>query len=128
MKLAFSTAFFTALLAAASAIPASKRDIFDPPILSPTTGTTWLIETTQTVSWDTSNPPELVTGRNHSSIRLTKGGLFLPFVLADEFDILLGSIEVKVPLVAEGDDYAVALFGASGNAGKEFSIKSGPAN
>ncbi|KAK0458315.1 uncharacterized protein EV420DRAFT_1643184 [Desarmillaria tabescens] len=126
MKLAFSTAFFTALLAAA--VPASKRDIFDPPILSPTTSTTWLVGMTQTVSWDTFNPPELITGRNYSSIRLNKVGLFLPFVFADEFDIMLGRFEIKVPLVAEGDDYAFVLFGDSRNVGKEFSIKGGPAN
>ncbi|KAK0203295.1 hypothetical protein DFS33DRAFT_1489285 [Desarmillaria ectypa] len=128
MKFAFSTTFFTALIAVACATPAAKRDIFNPPILSPTTGTTWFVETTQTVSWDTSNPPDLITNRNHSSIRLTKGGAFLPFVLASEFDILLGKIKVNVPLVAEGDDYAIVLFGDSGNLGKEFSIKGGSAN
>ncbi|KAK0202269.1 hypothetical protein DFS33DRAFT_1353806 [Desarmillaria ectypa] len=128
MKLTFSTAFFTALIAAAYATPAAKRDIFNPPILSPTTGTTWLVDTTQTVSWDTSNPPHVITNRNHSSIRLTKGGAFLPFVLASEFDILLGKIKVKVPSVAEGHDYAIVLFGDSGNVGKEFSIKGGSAS
>ncbi|KAK0458357.1 uncharacterized protein EV420DRAFT_1270672 [Desarmillaria tabescens] len=128
MKLAFSTALFTALFTAASATPATKRDIYTPPVLSPTTGKTWLVETTQTVSWDTSNPPDLISNRNESRIVLTKGGFFLPYILADRFDILLGSIEVKVPLVAEGDDYAVVLFGDSGNFGKQFSIKGGPAN
>ncbi|KAK0201322.1 hypothetical protein DFS33DRAFT_1266220, partial [Desarmillaria ectypa] len=129
MKFTFSTAFLTALLAAATVSASAthtKRDIFDPPILSPTTGTTWTIKTAQTVSWDTSNPPDLITNRNHSSIRLIKGGRFLPVVLADEFDILLGSIEVQVPWVVEGNDYALVLFGDSGNVGKEFSIKGGP--
>ncbi|KAK0482783.1 hypothetical protein IW261DRAFT_1418311 [Armillaria novae-zelandiae] len=122
MKVAFSTVFLTALFVGASA------DIFDPPVLSPSTGTTWTVKTTQTVSWDTSNPPDLITNRNHSSIRLTKGGRQLPIVLADEFDILIGKIDVKVPWVVDGDDYAVILFGDSGNWGEEFSIQGGPNN
>ncbi|KAK0481205.1 hypothetical protein EDD18DRAFT_1085393 [Armillaria luteobubalina] len=128
MKVAFSTAFLTALFAGASASAAVRRDIFDPPILSPSTGTTWTVNTTQTVSWDTSNPPNSITDRNHSSIRLIKGGRQLPVVLADEFDILLGKIDVVVPWVIEGDDYAIVLFGDSGNRGEEFSIKGGPIN
>ncbi|PBK91979.1 hypothetical protein ARMGADRAFT_1013727 [Armillaria gallica] len=129
MKIAFSTAFLTALFAGASASSAAvRRDIFNPPILSPSTGTTWTVNTTQTVSWDTSNPPDLITGRNFSSIRLTKGGRQLPVVLADKFDILLGKINVKVPWVTEGDDYTIILFGDSGNWSKRFSIKGGPAN
>ncbi|KAK0481206.1 hypothetical protein EDD18DRAFT_797390 [Armillaria luteobubalina] len=127
MKVAFSTAFLTALFAGASASAVVTRDIFNPPILSPTTGTTWTVNTTQTVSWDTSNPPDLITGRNFSSIRLTKGGRQLPVVLADQFDILLGKIDVKVPWVTEGDDYTIILFGDSGNWSNDFSIKGGPA-
>ncbi|KAK0216664.1 hypothetical protein EDD85DRAFT_894629 [Armillaria nabsnona] len=128
MKIAFSTAFLTALFAGASASAAVRRDIFNPPILSPSTGTTWRVNTTQTVSWDTSNPPDLITGRNFSSIRLTKGDRQLPVVLADKFDILLGKIKVVVPWVTEGDDYTIILFGDSGNWSKKFSIKGGPAN
>ncbi|KAG7443506.1 uncharacterized protein BT62DRAFT_1078558 [Guyanagaster necrorhizus] len=126
MKLAFSTAFLVAFFARSTASAAVRRDIFDPPILSPGSGTVWMVKTTQNVSWDTSNPPEPITDRNHSSIRLTKGGRQLPLVLADQFDILLGSIEVEVPWVTEGDDYSIILFGDSGNWGETFSIKGGP--
>ncbi|KAK0184920.1 hypothetical protein F5146DRAFT_937893 [Armillaria mellea] len=128
MKIAFSTAFLTALFAGASATAVLPRDIFNPPILSPTTGTTWTVNTTQTVSWDTSNPPNPITGRNFSSIRLVKADRQLPIILADGFDILLGKIDITVPWVVEGDDYAITLFGDSGNRGDKFTIKGGPIN
>ncbi|KAK0442658.1 hypothetical protein EV421DRAFT_571007 [Armillaria borealis] len=130
MKLSFSTAFFTALFAAAASasVTPTRRDIFTPPITSPSTGTVWTVKTIQNVTWDTSNPPSPITDRNRSSIRLIKGGGQLPVVLADQFDILLGSIEVQVPWVIEGDDYALVLFGNSGNRGKSFTIIGGPSN
>ncbi|SJL16052.1 uncharacterized protein ARMOST_19567 [Armillaria ostoyae] len=125
MKLTFSTAFLTALFAAAASasVTPTRRDIFTPPITSPSTGTVWTVKTIQNVTWDTSNPPSPITDRNRSSIRLIKG-----VVLADQFDILLGSIEVQVPWVSEGDDYSLALFGDSGNRGKSFTITGGPSN
>ncbi|KAK0203285.1 hypothetical protein DFS33DRAFT_1477466 [Desarmillaria ectypa] len=126
MKVAFSTAFFTALFAGATASAVVRRDIFDPPILSPSTGTTWTVNTTQTVSWDTSNHPNLITNQYNSSIKLTKGGRQLPIFLADQFDILLGKIDVVVPWVSEGDDYTIILFGDSGNWGERFTITGGP--
>ncbi|KAK0203260.1 hypothetical protein DFS33DRAFT_1385610 [Desarmillaria ectypa] len=128
MKLTFSAASLVALLAAtaSASVAPTRRDIFAPPITSPTTGTVWTVKTTQNVTWDTSNPPSPITDRNRSSIRLTKGGRQLPVVLADQFDIMLGSIEVEVPWVSEGDDYALILFGDSGNWGKTFTITGGP--
>ncbi|KAK0216626.1 hypothetical protein EDD85DRAFT_743705, partial [Armillaria nabsnona] len=102
-----------------------RRDIFTPPITSPSTGTVWTVKTIQNVTWDTSNPPSPITDRNRSSIMLVKSGGQLPgksLVLVDQFDILLGSIEVQVPWVIEGDDYALVLFGNSGNRGGSFTI------
>ncbi|KAK0220672.1 hypothetical protein IW262DRAFT_1462025 [Armillaria fumosa] len=134
MKLMFSTAFFTSALfavAASASVTPTRRDIFAPPITSPTTGTVWTVKTIQNVTWDTSNPPSPITDRNRSSIRLIKSGGQLPgksFVLADQFDILLGSIEVEVPWVVQGDDYSLVLFGDSGNRGEPFTITGGPSN
>ncbi|KAK0184950.1 hypothetical protein F5146DRAFT_209885 [Armillaria mellea] len=130
MKLTFSTAFFTALLAvtASASVAPTRRDIFTPPITSPTTGTVWTVKTIQNVTWDTSNPPSPITDRNRSSIRLIKSGGQLPVVLADQFDIMLGWIEVEVPWVIEGNDYSLVLFGDSGNRGKPFTITGGPSN
>ncbi|KAK0184917.1 hypothetical protein F5146DRAFT_1072651, partial [Armillaria mellea] len=129
MKVVFSAAFLAALFAGASASAVVvPRDIFSPPVLSPTTGTTWMVKTTQTVYWDTSSPPDNITGRNSSTIRLAKGGSQLPVVLADGFDILLGKIGIEVPWVTEGDDYAIVLMGDSGNVGKQFSIQGGPSD
>ncbi|KAK0457242.1 uncharacterized protein EV420DRAFT_1549544 [Desarmillaria tabescens] len=128
MKLTFSAAFLTALFAAtaSASVAPTRRDIFAPPITSPSTGTVWPVKTIQTVTWDTSNPPDPITDRNRSSIRLTKGGRQLPVVLADQFDILLGKIDVEVPWATEGDDYALILFGDSGNWGETFTITGGP--
>jgi hypothetical protein len=67
---------------------------------------------------------------------------FIPVIMADGFDILLGRIEVTVPWVFDGDDYQIvrkythlsasnsfihtdmSVFGDSGNFSPKFSIRS----
>ncbi|KAF8909541.1 hypothetical protein CPB85DRAFT_1518852 [Mucidula mucida] len=126
----FTSLFVAALASFAMAMPlnlnVASRDVYTPPVTDPTTGTVWTVNDTVTVTWDTSDPPELITNRFGSSIRLRKGDISLPVVLADQFDILLGEIEVTVPWVVAGDDYAIVLFGDSGNFSPTFSIIGGP--
>lgn len=127
MKLTLPITMLTALVASAFATPIHvTRDVYAPPVTSPNVSTVWTVNTTQTVTWDTSNPPAQITNRL-GSIRLRKGDSTLPLVLADGFDILLGKFEVTVPWVTEGDDYAIVLFGDSGNWSPEFTITGGPA-
>ncbi|KAK7016151.1 hypothetical protein R3P38DRAFT_3276413 [Favolaschia claudopus] len=73
---------------------------------------------------DNSNPPKQVTNKI-GRIMLHKGDLTTPVILADNFSILLGHIEVTVPWVEDGSDYQIVLFGDSGNFSPLFTI-SGP--
>ncbi|KAF9024654.1 hypothetical protein BDZ89DRAFT_1162147 [Hymenopellis radicata] len=95
----------------------APRDVYTPPVTDPTTGTVWTVNDTVTVTWDTSDSPEQISNRFGSSIRLRKGDRSLPVVLADQFDILLGEMEITVPWVC-------GLFGDSGNFSLTFSILS----
>ncbi|KAK0489254.1 hypothetical protein IW261DRAFT_1443944 [Armillaria novae-zelandiae] len=127
MKFTLPITMLTALVASTFATPIHvARDVYAPPVTSPDASAVWTINTTQTVSWDTSNPPAQITNR-FGSIRLRKGDYTLPLILADGFDILLGKMEVTVPWVTEGDDYAIVLFGDSGNWSPKFTITGGPA-
>ncbi|KAJ7625799.1 hypothetical protein FB45DRAFT_750205, partial [Roridomyces roridus] len=115
----FASLLVTALGAAAT--PLEGRDVFDPPVTSPTTGTVWVSGQTQTVTWDISNPPKEITDAVGMLV-LVKDKVTTPLILAENFSILLGHIEVTVPLVFEGSDYQIDLFGDSGNLSQEFTI------
>ncbi|KAL1947929.1 hypothetical protein VTO73DRAFT_13653 [Trametes versicolor] len=99
-----------------------KRDVYTPPVLYPHAGTVWYKGQTHNVTWDVSDPPAHITNPI-ASLMLRKGQLPTPLILADNFSILLGRIEVTVPWVTEGDDYIVVLFGDSGDWSEEFTIK-----
>ncbi|KAF9460592.1 hypothetical protein BDZ94DRAFT_1222827 [Collybia nuda] len=101
----------------------SPRDVYVPPVLYPHTGTVWKINNHHNVTWDNSDPPVNITNKI-GRIMLRKGSLTTPLILADNFDILLGRIEVMVPWVLEGSDYQVVLFGDSGNFSPLFTITS----
>ncbi|KAK0203936.1 hypothetical protein DFS33DRAFT_1240770, partial [Desarmillaria ectypa] len=82
----------------------------------PSPGMLWTINTKQNVTWEVSDPPEHII--NYAgSIRLRKGDTITPstvfisnlVVLTDGFDIFLGTIEIEVPWVIEGDGYCVSL-------------------
>ena len=123
----YTTAFFVTLLSSLviEAAPLNERDIFDPPILDPHTGTVWTIGQQATVVWDTSNPPKLIAGRFDSLITLRKGGIespcecdqcsilehiistWAPVILASGFDILDGNRTITVPNVKPDDDYSI---------------------
>ncbi|KAJ7625711.1 hypothetical protein FB45DRAFT_1005053 [Roridomyces roridus] len=119
------TAVFATLLAAAlsvAATPLETRDVFVPPITSPSTGTVWTSGQTQTVTWDASNPPAHITNPL-GMIVVVKDKVTTPIILAENFDILLGHIEITVPLVFEGSDYQLMLLGDSTNLSPDFTIQ-----
>ncbi|KAK0489241.1 hypothetical protein IW261DRAFT_1443900 [Armillaria novae-zelandiae] len=113
-----------ALVASVVATPIHiARDVYDPPITSPDANTVWTVNTTQTVTWDTSDPPTQITNPI-GSIMLRKNG-FTVLTLAKGFDILLGEFEVIVPDVPESNEYILVLMGDSGNWSPEFTITGG---
>ncbi|KAI9060463.1 hypothetical protein FKP32DRAFT_1632356 [Trametes sanguinea] len=100
-----------------------KRAVFTPPVTYPHAGTVWFKGQTHNVTWDTSDAPANITDRFGSRIQLRKGDTTTPLILQQNFDILLGRIEVVVPWVLPDTDYSLVLFGDSGNFSPEFSIQ-----
>ena len=126
MKFTLSTTLFalSALSSFVASAPIEARDVYVPRILYPTAGVVWKAGSTQTVTWDTSNPPAQITNRR-GKIVLAKGdrliGLANP--LARDFDILRGSQKITLPKnLVPADDYSVVLFGDSGNNSPRFTI------
>ncbi|KAL5514688.1 hypothetical protein ACEPAG_2004 [Sanghuangporus baumii] len=103
------------------------RDIWSPKVLTPNEEVGWVIGTRANVTWDTSNPPAIIS--NGSRVQLVKGGIPLASgpgsftdPLAVGFNLLAGFVEITVPDIEPGSDYQVVLFGDSGNLGPLFSI------
>ncbi|KAJ7579207.1 hypothetical protein C8J56DRAFT_339443 [Mycena floridula] len=123
----FTTFAFVALAAFFSCVVAAptlnSRDVFVPPVLTPKQGDVWTVGQNQTVTWDVSGAPARLTNP-HGTIMLRKGDRTLKVTLASGFDILSGAINVTVPAQPAGDDYAIVLFGDSGNFSPRFSIQS----
>ena len=124
-------ALFVALFALFSfvdALPMTlvSRDVYVPPITAPKAGDVWPIGSTQTVTWDNSNPPKQITNPI-GQIYLRQGDFTImnsecdvdehkcktnqwrqgTGLLAENFDITQGSINVTVPNVAPSDDYQI---------------------
>ncbi|KAH8093882.1 hypothetical protein BXZ70DRAFT_1010210 [Cristinia sonorae] len=105
-----------------------QRDVYSPRISDPRTATTWIAGSTAVVKWDTSDPPRSITNRSGKLVlgyidaRTDNEHLFLDNPLAANFDIMRGSIKVRVPQVPPGNNYIVVLFGDSGNRSPEFTI------
>ncbi|MBO1419655.1 GPI anchored serine-threonine rich family protein [Streptomyces sp. FH025] len=103
-----------------------RRDVYVPRILSPRAGEVWRSGERVEVTWDVSDPPRQITNRTGSVLlRVGERTLDCP-VLAEDFDILRGHVEVTVPNVPPGDDYRIVLFGDSGNFSEPFTITSEP--
>jgi len=118
----FYLALFTFFAFVASA-PLTLRDVFVPPVTYPHAGTVWTVGSHHNVTWDTSNHPVNITNKI-GSVVLAKGGIEdYKHPLASGFSILDGHVVVKVPDVTPGTDYAIVVFGDSGNYGAEFTIK-----
>ncbi|GJE98575.1 GPI anchored serine-threonine rich family protein [Phanerochaete sordida] len=97
--------------------------VYVPKITSPAAGTVWTAGNTYTVTWDTSDAPESIS--NGSKVVLAKGGSQdYQHPLAEGFDLRAGSVEITIPAgTAAGSDYAIVLFGDSGNYSPEFTIQ-----
>ncbi|KAF8064250.1 hypothetical protein FPV67DRAFT_1629323 [Lyophyllum atratum] len=117
MLRALATLFLVSVFALTHAAPSSllsSRDVYVPPVTYPHTGTVWKVRQRQNVTWDTSNAPVNITNQI-GLIFLRKGNITAPLILAENFEIRLGRVEVTVPLVPEGNDYFVVLLGESGS-------------
>ena len=111
----------SSLLAVANAGPVAILDVYAPAVTYPVAGTVWKRGETHNVTWDASSPPTQITNPK-GRIQLRKGGITSPLILANDFDILAGTIEVTVPWVVDGNDYSIVLFGDSGNWSGAFTI------
>ncbi|PPQ95979.1 hypothetical protein CVT26_016195 [Gymnopilus dilepis] len=125
MKFTSFAALVLATVSGVLASPLEARDVFTPEVLLPTTGTVWTVGAQEMVTWDTSNAPVNITNKI-GRVLLRKAGMTLPVILADNFSILQGSVQVTVPWVEDGDDYQVNLFGDSGDFSNVFTISGSP--
>jgi len=113
-----------ALFATVTSAPLRIRDVFVPPVLYPHSGTVWKVGDKHNVTWDVSNPPKQITN-NIGRVVLAKAGIEdWEHPLADGFNILDGRVNITVPAVVDGSDYAIVVFGDSGNYGELFTITS----
>ncbi|CCM01907.1 uncharacterized protein FIBRA_03978 [Fibroporia radiculosa] len=111
------------LVAFVSALPVHiARDVWDPPIISPNATTVWIVGQKYNVTWNTTNPPSQITNTVGRVVLAANGLEDYENPLAANFSILLGSIEVTCPNVTAGNDYAIVLFGDSGNFSPNFTI------
>ncbi|KAH9841493.1 uncharacterized protein C8Q71DRAFT_853875 [Rhodofomes roseus] len=112
---------FTLFIALVSAAPV-RRDVWDPRIITPNAETIWLTGQTYNVTWETDDAPVNITNKI-GRVVLGKDGIQNQAVLASNFSITLGSIEITVPDDLEpGFDYNIVLFGDSGNSSPQFAI------
>ncbi|KAJ4472353.1 hypothetical protein C8R41DRAFT_776320 [Lentinula lateritia] len=108
-----------------------SRDVFDPPITSPSASTIWQVGQTVTVTWDTTNLPPtsqltdpngtIVLGYMASST--DSEHLMIDSPLAQDFALSDGNVSFIVPSVVTRSDYIIALFGDSGNISPTFTIQ-----
>ncbi|KAJ8092519.1 hypothetical protein PM082_023772 [Marasmius tenuissimus] len=127
MQFKVTTAIFVAIAATVvNATPIAKRaafDVWSPRITSPDADTVWTAGSTVTVTWDTSDAPDLIS--NGAAITLNKADRIASEGFLKEFhsfSLLDGSAQVVVPNVPAGDDYSITLFGDSGNSSPHFEI------
>jgi len=120
-----------ALFAAVSVVSASPvtversaQDVWAPKVTFPIAGAAFVVGNSYTFLWDTSDAPAQITNK-FGAVILRKADLSTPVVLAGNFPITDGAVNVTIPWVLSGSDYSVTLFGDSGNFSPTFSI-SGP--
>ncbi|KIN99604.1 hypothetical protein M404DRAFT_154737 [Pisolithus tinctorius Marx 270] len=109
------------LLALAMSVPLQKRDVFVPPVLDPHQETVWYVGQQAEVVWDTSNAPAQITNSEGQIYLVVNNLIDFDYLLANDFNILDGSVMVTVPDVPTGI-YAIVLFGDSGNFSQNFTI------
>jgi len=111
-------------LGLATPLNINARDVWDPRVTCPHAGTTWIVGRHYNVTWDTSNPPKIITDNKGEVVLSNNGMLDYLYPLVQGFDISKGYVEVKVPNVEPGSHYTVIVFGDSGNSSPPFTIKS----
>ncbi|KAL5501699.1 hypothetical protein ACEPAH_8959 [Sanghuangporus vaninii] len=102
--------------------------VYNPLITYPTAGVVWTVGETKTVTWKADEIPEelknstgtILLGYNEDDSE----NLDIAHPLATGFNLTDGQVNVTVPVKSERSDYIVVLFGDSGNASPEFTIKS----
>ncbi|CCM06050.1 uncharacterized protein FIBRA_08297 [Fibroporia radiculosa] len=104
------------------------REVYTPPVILPDASTVWVVGNQYNVTWNVTDAPPLqnITDRT-GFIVLAKGGdeawdNNTLLELASGFSILSGTVEVTCPKVPPANDYAIVLFGDSGNFGNLFTI------
>ncbi|GJE98815.1 hypothetical protein PsYK624_150520 [Phanerochaete sordida] len=102
-----------------AAAPVESRDVYAPKVLYPHAGTVWYSGQRHNVTWDNSDPPKSIS--NRAFIVMRQDVFFIPVVLAHDFDLRAGRVEVTVPDVVTGN-FSIVLFGDSGNWGETFTI------
>ncbi|KAJ7190196.1 hypothetical protein GGX14DRAFT_483694 [Mycena pura] len=97
--------FLLAAVAGASPAPAGPKalDVFVPKITYPTEGVVLTSNATVKITWDTTGAPVNIS--NQALLLLGKTGRILPFILAKDFDLRSGSLQIAVPYVLTGEDY-----------------------
>ncbi|KAL0581173.1 hypothetical protein V5O48_000863 [Marasmius crinis-equi] len=95
------------------------RDVYSPRITDPSEGTVWIAGLNATIKWDISNPPRNITNRAGEIVLGRFNGtddnehldlvsvFFQENPLADDFDLLSGSVTIEVPDVEPGEDYFI---------------------
>ncbi|KAK7045019.1 hypothetical protein R3P38DRAFT_2609370 [Favolaschia claudopus] len=107
---------------AAAAKPPGPLDVWSPKITYPTEGTVWESKTEQTLTWDVSDAPPVIS--NGALLMLRQNDITAPFILAKGFDLRAGNLTITVPYVLSNPNYQLVLFGDSGNFGPVFTINS----
>ncbi|KAL5519896.1 hypothetical protein ACEPAG_1556 [Sanghuangporus baumii] len=111
-------------------VSGGRRDIANPPVISPNASTVWVVGQAQTVLWDTSDLPQQITNLQGvvvlGFLNDSSGNehLMIDSPLASGFDIRSGQVNIVVPDVEPRTDYIIALMGDSGNISDEFTITS----
>ncbi|KAL5482531.1 hypothetical protein ACEPAI_9125 [Sanghuangporus weigelae] len=102
--------------------------VYNPMITYPTAGVVWTVGERKTITWKTDEIPEelrnstgtILLGYNEDNSE----NLDIAHPLATGFNLTDGQVNVTVPVKSARSDYIVVLFGDSGNASPEFTIKS----
>ncbi|GJE96383.1 hypothetical protein PsYK624_125790 [Phanerochaete sordida] len=123
----FTTSFaalaFSAVAQIVSAAPTnSARDVWDPKVTFPTSGSVLQSGQTYTVTWDLSEKPAEVTNPI-GHITLNFANIGTPVILAKGFQLTDGHADITIPDVYTQSDYSITLFGDSGNWSEEFEIQ-----
>ncbi|KIY50726.1 hypothetical protein FISHEDRAFT_26740, partial [Fistulina hepatica ATCC 64428] len=95
-------------------------DVWVPEITSPTSDTVWTSGEVVNVTWDTSDAPSEIS--NGALVTLDKNMYGTGIILAQNFDLRTGYVEITVPEVITDTDYEITLFGDSGNISDNFTI------